>query len=176
MHTIVIGANAAGLSAAAKIIRSKNNHIVTVYDKDEIISFGSCGLPYFIGDYFCDYTRMFSRSKEEFLSSGINIKTHHTVTKVDATKQEITLLDSQNNLIKDTYDSLVIATGAIPIIPPLRGIEKNNIFVLRTLSDGKAIKEALKICGEHAVVVGAGFIGLEIVESLERVGEKSYTH
>jgi NADPH-dependent 2,4-dienoyl-CoA reductase/sulfur reductase-like enzyme len=172
MHTIIIGANAAGLSAAAKIIRAKDNHTVTVYDKDEIISFGSCGLPYFIGDYFNDHTRMFSRSKEEFISSGINIKTHHTVTKIDATKQEITLLDSQNNLMKDTYDSLVIATGATPIIPPLSGIEKDNIFVLRTLSDGIAIKKALKICGEHAVVVGAGFIGLEIVEALERVGKK----
>ncbi len=142
MHTIIIGANAAGLSAAAKIIRAKNNHTVTVYDKDEIISFGSCGLPYYIGDYFSDHTRMFSRSKEEFISSGINIKTHHTVIKIDATKQEITLLDSQNNLMKDTYDSLVIATGATPIIPPLSGIEKDNIFVLRTLSDGIAIKKS----------------------------------
>ncbi len=171
MHTIVIGANAAGLSAAAKIIRAKNNHSVTVYEKDEIISFGSCGLPYYIGEFFSDHTRMFSRSKEEFAASGIHIKMHHTVTKVDVVKKELTIIDSENGILHDQYDNLIIATGAYPIVPPLNGIKKKNIFTLRTLGDGNAIKEALNNSREHAVVVGAGFIGLELVEALKRAGK-----
>ncbi len=172
MHTIVIGANAAGMSAAAKIIREGENHTVTVYEKDEIISFGACGLPYFIGDFFTDHTRMFSRSKEAFLASGINLLTHHQVTNIDAIKKEVTVVDSLNNTITDRYDNLIITTGASPIIPPLDGINKENIFSLRTLDDGIGIKEAIKHTGEKAVVVGAGFIGLEVVEALHKAGKK----
>lgn len=171
-HTIVIGANGAGMSAAAKIIRAGNNHTVTVYEKDEIVSFGACGLPYYIGGFFSDHTKMFSRTKEEFIASGIQMKTQHTVTHVDVTKKEITLTDSHQATIKDQYDNLVIATGAYPVIPPLPGIKKENIFTVRTLGDGDAIKRALMQKGDNAVVVGAGFIGLELVEALRKANKQ----
>lgn len=172
MHTIVIGANGAGMSAAAKIIREEPDHTVTVYEKDEIISFGACGLPYYIGNFFSDHTRMFSRTKEAFIASGIHMKTQHTVTSIDVEKREITVEDSLHTIIKDHYDNLIVATGASPVIPPLPGIKKKNIFTLKTLFDGDAIKEALVQQGDTVVVVGAGFIGLEMVEAFTKVNKK----
>jgi len=172
MHTIVIGANGAGMSAAAKIIRAGTDHSVTVYEKDEIISFGACGLPYYIGNFFSDHTRMFSRTKEKFIASGIKMNTQHTVTSIDVEKREITVVDQQNTTVTDHYDNLVIATGSSPVIPQLPGIKKKNIFTLRTLFDGDAIKEALLHTGVNVVVVGAGFIGLEMVEAFTKVNKK----
>jgi len=172
MHTIVIGANGAGMSAAAKIIREGTDHRVTVYEKDEIISFGACGLPYYIGNFFSDHTRMFSRTKEAFIASGIDMKIQHTVTHIDVEKKEITIVDPHHAILTDHYDNLVVATGAYPVIPPLPGIKKKNIFTLRTLGDGDAIKEALEQQGDTVVVVGAGFIGLEMVEAFSKVNKK----
>lgn len=172
MHTIVIGANAAGMSSAAKIIRSGKGYDVTVYEAGEIVSFGSCGLPYYIGDYFTDHTKMFSRSVVSFQASGITMHLRHRVTALDICKKEITIIDQDNQISTDRYDTLILATGAEPVVPELPGIQLDNIFTLRTLEDANAIKRAMGKTGKQAVVVGAGFIGLEVVEALHKLGKE----
>lgn len=172
MRCIIIGGNAAGMSVAAKLIRANKDVSLVVYEQSGIVSFGSCGLPYYIGDFFSDHTYMFSRSIESFKNAGIDVRLHHTVTKIDASSHMITIIDEDGKEIQDFYDSLVIASGASAIKPPIEGIDKQQIFSLRTLYDGQAIKDSLHINGEHAVVVGAGFIGLEIAEALHKQGKK----
>lgn len=172
MRHIIIGGNAAGMSVAAKLKRTKKNDTVVVYEKGEIVSFGSCGLPYYIGGYFTDHTKMFSRSPESFIKAGIDLKLHHEVTAVDTYKKELTCLNSNNEIINDAYDNLVIASGASAVLPPIEGIELGNTFSLRTLEDSIAIKNSLEHTGPRAVVVGGGFIGLEIVEALKKQGKE----
>ena len=172
MRCVVIGGNAAGMSVAAKVMRSLKDVELTVYEQSGIVSFGSCGLPYYIGNYFSDHTMMFSRSPESFRKAGIDLKLHHRVTYVDVVNQKLTVRDADGNEFEDTYDTLVVTTGATAIRPPIEGIEKQQIYTLRDLSDGQAIKDALSQTGPHAVVVGGGFIGLEVAEALRKQGKE----
>lgn len=172
MRCIVVGGNAAGMSVAAKLMRTKENVALVVYEQSGIVSFGSCGLPYYIGDFFTDHTYMFSRSVESFRQSGIDVRLHHTVTAIDVSKRTIAIIDDAGHEIEDSYDVLIIATGASAIKPPIEGSGKQHIYTLRNLGDGQAIKACLSGTGEHAVVVGAGFIGLEIAEALHAQGKK----
>ena len=172
MRHVIIGGNAAGMSVAAKLKRSAPDDTVVVYEKSKIVSFGSCGLPYYVGGYFNDHTRMFSRSPEAFIKGGIDLRLDHEVVGVDTERKELTVLDAKKDTFIDSYDTLVVATGATAIIPPLEGIELSNTFTLRTLQDGDAIRRAIDATGPHAVVVGGGFIGLEIVEALKKQGKE----
>jgi len=172
MRHVIIGGNAAGMSVAAKLKRSAPDDTVVVYEKSKIVSFGSCGLPYYVGGYFNDHTRMFSRSPEAFIKGGIDLRLDHEVVGLDTDRKELTVLDAKKDTFIDSYDTLVVATGATAIIPPLEGIELSNTFTLRTLQDGDAIRRAIDATGPHAVVVGGGFIGLEIVEALKKQGKE----
>lgn len=168
MRHVIIGGNAAGMSVAAKLKRIAPKESVVVYEKGKIVSFGTCGLPYYVGGFFTDYTRMFSRSPESFLEAGIDLKLDCEVLTINTQQKKISVRDAEGNTFTDTYDNLVVATGASAVVPLLEGIELENIFTLRTLDDGNAIMEAIKNTGPHAVVVGGGFIGLEIAEGLKK--------
>ena len=168
MHIIIIGANAAGMSTAAKAQRSLKDSKVTVYEATESVSFGSCGLPYYIGGHFHDAERMVARPADKILESGINLKLNHKVTKLDIGRKELTIQPSDGPVFTDNYDKLVIATGASPIAPPLEKIDLDNIFLLRDLADGDKIKAALGRTGEEAVIIGGGFIGLELAEAFRK--------
>ena len=171
MHIIVIGGNAAGMSAAAKAHRSLKDSKITVYEQGEIVAFGSCGLPYYVADYFDDSPRMIARTPEAFIESGINLKLRHRVVALDAIKKVVTVENNQGETFVDHYDKLVITSGASPVVPPFPGKDLDNIFSLRELDDGDAIKTAIKHTGENAVIVGGGFIGLELAEALEKQGK-----
>jgi CoA-dependent NAD(P)H sulfur oxidoreductase len=173
MRHVIIGGNAAGMSVAAKLKRSApQDDAVVVYEKSRIVSFGSCGLPYYVGGYFSDHTKMFSRLPQDFIDSGIDLKLQHEVVSVDTEKKELTVLYGVGESFTDSYDTLVLATGASAIVPPLEGVGLDNIFSLRTLHDGDGIKDAIVHTGPNAVVVGGGFIGLEIVEALKKQGKQ----
>lgn len=166
MKIIIIGAQAAGASAAAKAKRRDPNATICIYEKSDIVSFGACGLPYFIGNHFGDENEMISRTPEQFAKDGIEIKTLHEVIAIDPQLKKITIKDiKNNNCFEDDYDKLLIAVGATPIIPPLKNLQLENIFTLRDMHDGLAIKKALNQ-NSNVVVIGAGYIGLEITESL----------
>ncbi|WP_294612691.1 CoA-disulfide reductase [uncultured Gilliamella sp.] len=168
MKIIIIGAQAAGASAAAKAKRMNPNATIRIYEKSDIVSFGACGLPYFIGDNFSDPNEMISRTPEQFQKDGIEIKTLHEVIAIDINSKKITVKDLSNgNSFDDNYDKLLLAVGAKPIIPTFTHSQLDNIFTLRDLHDGLAIKKTLTNSEiKNVVVVGAGYIGLEIAESL----------
>ncbi|MBI0061549.1 CoA-disulfide reductase [Gilliamella sp. M0320] len=168
MKIIIIGAQAAGASAAAKARRKDPNATIRIYEKSDIISFGACGLPYFIGNHFQDENEMISRTPNQFAKDGIEIKTLHEVIAINAKLKKIKVKDlNTNNCFDDDYDKLLIAVGAVPIIPPLENRQLENIFTLRDIYDGLAIKNALtNPQNTNVVVIGAGYIGLEVTESL----------
>lgn len=171
MKIIIIGAQAAGASAAAKAKRRNPNATICIYEKSDIVSFGACGLPYFIGNHFGDENEMISRTPEQFAKDGIEIKTLHEVIAIDPNLKKVTVKDiKNNNCFEDDYDKLLIAVGAVPIIPPLENRQLENIFTLRNMYDGLAIKKALNQ-NTNIVVIGAGYIGLEITESLIKLNK-----
>ena len=160
MKIIIIGAQAAGASAAAKAKRMNPNATIRIYEKSDIVSFGACGLPYFIGDNFSDPNEMISRTPEQFQKDGIEIKTLHEVIAIDINSKKITVKDLSNgNSFDDNYDKLLLAVGAKPIIPTFTHSQLDNIFTLRDLHDGLAIKKTLTNSEiKNVVVVGAGYI------------------
>lgn len=165
---IIIGGVAAGMSAASKAKRLNKNLDITVYEMTDIISWGACGLPYYVGNFFEDKNTMIARSYEEFKKENINIKIKHKVESVDFNSKKITIRNLENNSIfEDFYDDLVITTGASAVQPPnIKNIDAENVFNLKSFDDGiKLKKELLKSENKNITVIGAGYIGLEFVEA-----------
>jgi NADPH-dependent 2,4-dienoyl-CoA reductase/sulfur reductase-like enzyme len=171
---IIIGAQAAGASAAAKAKRMNPEATIRIYEKSNIVSFGACGLPYFIGNHFTDANEMISRTPEQFQKDGIEIKTLHEVMAIDVNQKKLTIKDhNTGHCFDDNYDKLLLAVGASPIMPAFKNGQLKNMFTLRDLHDGLAIKHVLSDQNtQNVIVVGAGYIGLEIAESLVALQKK----
>lgn len=174
MRVIIIGGVAAGMSAASKIVRTDPNIEVVVYERGGFLSYGACGLPYYVGDYNEDYRKMIARSQEQFSQMGIKSFLHHKVTKVDSEKQVVTVVDLTSGIERqEKYDRLMIATGADPVIPPFPGREKMGVHFLKSLEDGIFLKEyARQDAVENVVIVGGGYIGIECAEAFLHLGKK----
>ncbi len=141
MKIIIIGGTSAGTSAAAKAKRLNKKLDITIYEKTNIVSFGTCGLPYFIGGFFDNTNEMISRTPEEFEKTGISVKTNHEVIKVNVKNNTIVIKNQiTGSIFNNTYDKLMIATGAKPIIPAINNINLKNFYTLRNLEDGQKIK------------------------------------
>ena len=170
---IVIGAVAAGTKAASKAKRDNPDLEVKVFTKERYISYAGCGLPYYIGGIIRDKQELLVRSPEDFKrEQGIDIFTEHEVKKIDASGKKVIVEDLKSGDIREySYDKLIIATGASPIVPPLENINLANIFTLRSVSDAFAVRELLDSgAAKKAVIVGGGFIGLETAENLRNRG------
>ena len=168
---VVIGGTAAGLSAATKAKRSKPELGISVYEKTGYVSYGSCGLPYFIGGKIEKPDDLVALSVEQ-LRDKRNISTyiHHEVTKINRDEKTVEVINlTDGKSFVQPYDYLVIATGSRPIIPPLLPDAK-GIYTLRSVEDGIAIKSAIQNGAKRAIIVGAGFIGLESAEALTEAG------
>lgn len=170
---LVIGGVAAGMSAASRAKRRKPDMEVIVLERSSFVSYGSCGLPYYISDLVKDvqglvmYDASFFREKR-----GIDVLIRHEATKIDPEQKVVlaTNLDSGKEMNFE-YDKLVISTGASPLRPPIPGIELDNIFVMRTAEDGAALKNFLRGSQPRkAAIIGAGLIGLEMAEALKANG------
>ena len=174
MKIIIIGAEAAGMSAAAKARRTDRDADIVVLEQSDIVSFGACGLPYFVGGYFDDASFMAERSADQFVQSGIDLRVCHRVEKVDAENKTLLVRDLESNdIYSEDYDRLMIATGASAIRPPIANIDLGNVFFLKTMADGFGLKEAvLDDSVRDVVVVGAGYIGLEVVEAMKGRGKR----
>ena len=174
MRVIIIGAVAAGMSAAAKLKRIKPEYDVVVYEKTDVVSFGACGLPYFVGGFFDDKNNMIARSAEKFIESGIDLKIFNEVIKVDTEYKKIIVKNLETNTeFEDSYDKLMIATGASSIIPPIKNVSLENVSTLKTMEDGIKVKELLsKEENKKIAIIGAGFIGLEVVEACNKLGKE----
>ncbi|NLK73522.1 MAG: FAD-dependent oxidoreductase [Clostridiales bacterium] len=173
MRILVIGAVAAGTSAAAKARRNDSEAEIIIYEKDKDISYAGCGLPYYIGGVINDLSDITPRNVSYFkMKYNIEIFTRHEVLKIDPGKNEVSVKNLQTNeVFKDSYDKLVIATGAFPFIPQIKGMDRDNVFSLRNVQNAMDIKDFIeKRKPKEAVIVGTGFIGFEMLENLMRQG------
>lgn len=172
MKIVIVGGIAAGMSAAAKARRVSKEAEIVVYEMGDIISFGACGLPYYVGDFFADVNNMIARDVEQMKASGIDVRVLHQVTSVDPESKELVVKDLQSGeVFTNTYDRLMIATGATVLKPAFENMDLNNIFTLSKLDDGKKLKELAMRENIHDVtIIGAGFIGIEVVEAMKHLG------
>ena len=172
MKVVIIGAVAAGMSAAAKLKRIKPDYEVVVYEKTDIVSFGACGLPYYVGDFFHDPNMMIAREKSKFIESGIDLKTFKEVIDVDTLEKTLTIKDAlSGEIFIDNYDKLMIATGASSIMPSLDK-SYDNLTTLKDMNDGIKLKELIsKEENKNIVIIGAGFIGIETIEAAKKLNK-----
>ena len=174
MKVIIVGGVAAGMSAAAKLKRANKEAQITVYEKSRHVSFGACGLPYFVGNFFEDSQKMIARTVEQFNASGITVNIEHEVLNVDTDNKCITVKNLlTGETFTDTYDKLMIATGASAIIPPINNVDLKHVYTLKSMEDGHDLKQAMQNSDLNRVaIVGAGFIGLEVVEAAKQYGKE----
>ena len=174
MKVIIVGGVAAGMSAAAKLKRANKEAQITVYEKSRHVSFGACGLPYFVGNFFEDSQKMIARTVEQFNASGITVNIEHEVLNVDTDNKCITVKNLlTDETFTDTYDKLMIATGASAIIPPINNVDLKHVYTLKSMEDGEALKHAMQNEAlKRVAIVGAGFIGLEVVEAAKQYGKE----
>ena len=173
MKVIVIGGVAAGMSAASKIARTDKSAEVVVYEKGGFLSYGACGLPYYVGNFNDDYRRMIARTQEQFTKAGIKTHLHHEVVKVDTEKKQVLVKDIKNgSFFTDSYDKLMISTGASSVVPPFPGTELMGVHVLKTLEDGIFLKEFAAMPEvRNVTIVGGGYIGVECAEAFLNIGK-----
>ncbi|EES50049.1 CoA-disulfide reductase [Clostridium botulinum] len=174
MRVVIVGGIAAGTSAAAKLRRVNPDAEIIIYEKSEIVSFGACGLPYFVGNFFEDSQNMIARTPEEFIKSGVDVKTNHEVINIDFNNKLVTVKNLKaGSQFNDKYDKLMIATGAKSIIPPIKNVNLKNVYTLKSMDDGKFLKKLLREkSNKNIAIVGAGFIGLEAVEAAKSYGKE----
>ena len=174
MKVIIIGGIAAGMSAAAKFKRLSPNDDVVVYEKGDIVSFGACGLPYNVGGFFDDSKEMIARTPEAFREAGVEIHTKHEVTNVDFSNKKVTVKNlNTNEVLEESYDKLMIASGARAIIPPIKNIDLENVVTLKSMDDGNKLRELMsKEENKKIAIIGAGFIGLEAAEAAKHRGKE----
>ncbi len=171
MRVLVIGGVAAGMSAASKLKRENPQATIKVYEKGSDLSYGACGMPYYISDVIKNDTALIARTKKGFEERGISVALHSEVTGLDEHKKTITIENLKTGKITtDHYDKLIIASGAHAIRLPVEGSDLDEIHVLNSLDDARYLKECLsKKTVKNVTVIGAGFIGIEVVETLREM-------
>jgi NADPH-dependent 2,4-dienoyl-CoA reductase/sulfur reductase-like enzyme/rhodanese-related sulfurtransferase len=173
MKYIIVGAVAGGASTAARLRRMDEHAEIIIFEKGEYISYANCGLPYYIGNVIKDRNKLFVQTAASFNQRfNIDVRVMTEVISVDADKKFITAKNqTTGEVYEETYDKLVLSPGAEPIRPPLPGITNEGIFTLRNVNDTDYIKSFVQQKNvRKAVVIGAGFIGLEMAESLHGLG------
>ena len=173
MKILILGGVAAGAKAAAKARRLLPEAIINLYTEDTHVSYSACGLPYFIEGNFEDYRLLLVRSPQEFEAKNIHIHLKHRAVKIIPESKQVLIqdLESQKAFLAE-YDKLIIAIGARPILPKIKNINLPNVFTLRKIEDGIAIKEKL-LKSKHATIVGGGYIGMELLEAFVKQNVKT---
>ena len=173
MKIVIVGGVAGGASFAARMRRLNEDAEIILFEKGEYVSFANCGLPYYIGDTIEDRDMLLLQTVEQ-MSQRFNMKVNNNceVTGIDRENKTVTYKDINNNKGTQEYDYLILSPGAHPVKPPIEGIkEADNIFTLRTIPDTDIIKNYIeKNNVKKSVVVGGGFIGLEMAENLHKLG------
>lgn len=174
MKIIVIGGVAAGMSAAAKARRTDKKAEIVVYEKGKYVSYGACGIPYYISGVSEDLNSLIERTPEDFEKQGIKVKLKHEVLKVFPEENKVLVKNLENNeTFEDSFDKLMVATGASAIVPPIKGADLHNVYTLKTLEDGIKLKDTLKNEDiKRVVIVGGGYIGIEVAESMAKLNKE----
>lgn len=168
MRTVIIGGGACGASTAARIRRLDESAEIIVLEKTGEISIANCGLPYYTSGVINDREKMLVSSPEKFREwFNINVKLNTEVININPDEKFVETADGE----KINYDKLVLAQGAKPFVPPIEGIPEEKVFTVRTLFDADNIKSYIKEKGvRKAIVIGGGFIGVEMAENLNEMG------
>lgn len=174
LRIVIIGGVAAGMSAASKLKRSLKDGVdIVVYEKGGAVSYGACGIPFYISDHIKSAEELIARRPEQFAESGIDVRVHHEVLSVDSGAKTVAVKNLQTGeTLERPYDALIVGSGArANRFPPFDG-EYSNLFQVRDVEDGTNIKETLRREEiRHVAVVGAGFIGLELVDACRSYGK-----
>ncbi len=158
------------MSAASKAKRENPELEVTVFERSHYISYGACGMPYVVGGLIPELEDLVSRTPGEMAEQDIEVKVRHEVTEIDHENRKLKVKDLESGSTSETsYDTLVLATGAQAIRPDLPGIDLENIYTLRRMEDAAKIASATQNA-KRAVIVGGGYIGLEMAEALTLAG------
>ncbi len=169
MRIVIIGAVAAGTSAAAKARRNDDFAEIVIYEKDKDISYSGCGLPYYIGDEIKDIEELTPRDAKFFDEKyDITVNTQHEVTHVNMIHKRLTIKHLlTGETFNDHFDKLILATGARPFVPKIEGITQDHVFFLRNVQNAIAIKTFIQTKKpKTAIIAGTGFIGFEVLENL----------
>ena len=173
MKYLIVGGVAGGASTVARLRRLDEHSEIVMFEKGAYISYANCGLPYYIGDIIPERAKLFVQTPENFkLRFNVDVRTNEEVVSIDRENKSVVV----KRLIDDTYytehyDKLVLSPGAEPIKPPLKGIDLEGIYTLRNVPDTDQIKAVVtKYPKGKAVVIGGGFIGLEMAENLHHLG------
>lgn len=172
MKHIIIGGVAGGATAAARIRRADEGAEIVMLERGKYISYANCGLPYYIGGVITDRERLFVQTPESFGKRfNIDVRVENEVIEIQPKAHTVTIRRKDGSQYTEKYDKLLLSPGASPVRPPLPGIDSEGIFTLRNVNDTDRIKTYLTAKNvKRAVVVGAGFIGLEMAENLHHAG------
>ena len=171
-RSIIIGGVAGGATAAARIRRLTEKAEIILIEKGAYISYANCGLPYYIGGVIADRDRLFVQTPESFgRRFNIDVRTLSEVIAIDPSSRQVTVRTADGSQYVEPYDKLLLSPGASPVVPPLPGIDSEGIFTRRNVADTDRIKSYMTDHDvKRAVIVGGGFIGLEMAENLMHTG------
>ena len=173
MKVVIVGGVAGGATAAARIRRLDEQVEIVVFERSGFISYANCGLPYYIGGVIEDPEDLTLQTPESFFSRfRVHMKVHHEVTAIHPDQKSVSVKNLETGAtFEESYDKLLLSPGAKPVIPDLPGIDSSKLFTLRTVEDTYRIKEfVVQNKPKSAVIVGGGFIGLEMAENLRHLG------
>lgn len=175
MNIVIIGGVAAGTSAAAKARRNNEDAQITIFDADQDVSYSGCGLPYYIGTEIEEREQLVPRNAQFFKQKyNVDVLTGHRVLAIEPQAKTLTVENlASGERFSERYDKLIIATGAQAVRPPITGSDRTNVFHLRNVVSADRIRrQVLATNPQTAVIVGSGFIGLEMAENLTARGIK----
>ncbi len=175
MKILIVGGVAGGASAAARLRRISEQHEIILFEKGEHISFANCGLPYYVGDVIREKEHLLVQTPEAMSRRfNLDIRIFNEVTAIDAANKELEVVDLRaGRTYRESYDKLILSPGALPIKPAVPGLDSSPVFTMRNIPDTYAIKDFIDT--RHpgkAIVVGGGFIGIELAENLAERGLK----
>ena len=172
MKVVVVGCTHAGTSAVKSILSNHPEAEVTVYERNDNVSFLSCGIALYVGGVVKDPASLFYSNPEELASLGATVKMEHDVETIDVKEKTITAKDLKTGEVETvTYDKLVMTTGSWPIVPPIDGIQSENILLCKNYNQANEIIEKAK-SAKKIVIVGGGYIGIELVEAFAESGKE----
>ncbi len=168
---VVIGADAAGMTAASQARRRNRELEVVAYEMGDHASYAACGEPYYVAGIIDPIDKLIARRPEQFARAGIELHVRHEVTAIDLDRRVVAVRDFDGETtIETAFDHLLISTGARPFIPPMPGRDLKGVHTLRTLGDAAALRAIADAGSGHAVIVGGGYIGLEVAEAFHLKG------
>ncbi|WP_125589571.1 FAD-dependent oxidoreductase [Companilactobacillus jidongensis] len=173
MKVSIIGCTHAGTFSAMNILKAHPDWEVTVYERNDNLSFLSCGIALWVSDRVSDPNKMFYSSPDDLAKLGANMQMKHDVTNIDFDNKKLTVKDLETgNISEQDYDKLVITTGSAPIVPNIPGIDSDKVFLCKNWTNATELKENAKDINS-AIVIGAGYIGAELAEGYSTLGKKT---